>query len=233
MCPRAAPDEIVVEVVAVRAVGPGVGFSGVVTEAGAGPGPAVGDEVFGMTSAREGLGSRVVCHRDAVAAKPAALAHLEAAALAAVGPAAVSAIRLSATGPGDRVMITGAGDDAGAIAVQIATARGSRVTAVCRDRDVPLVWDLGADEVIAIERPGGESARFAAVIDTDQSVTRETAETLLEPDGRLIAVRGGRVEVSSANGATVVAPRGTRPEEVAPHDLVALVEHDHIFPVVD
>ena len=210
---RPATDEVLVEVVAVRAVGSGAGFSGIVVERGPASGLALGDEVFGTISAEHGVPPFIVCRPGTVAPKPAMLAHREAAVLAAVGPAALSAIRRSGARPGDRVMITGACDETGAVAVQIARARGHHVTAICRDRDVPRAWELGADAVVAREREVGDRARFVAVIDTDGSVTPELAAQLLEADGRLISIRDGI------------------PDEIAAGELAALVERDRVFPV--
>jgi NADPH:quinone reductase-like Zn-dependent oxidoreductase len=204
-----AADEVLVEILA---VGPGAGISGIVVARGAACDAAIGDEIFGRIRGGQ-PDTFVVCRRESLARKPAALSHVEAALLAAVGPAALSAVRLSGARAGDRVMITDASDEAGAIVVQIAKARGSHVTAVCPDRDVPLVWDLGADEVVSPDR-AGESGRFAAVIDTHRSVTPAIADQLLEPEGRLIVLQEGDVG------------------EVALDELVALVERDRIFPVL-
>jgi NADPH:quinone reductase-like Zn-dependent oxidoreductase len=210
---RPETDEVVVEVVGVaRRTGPGVGISGIVVERGAGACFADGDEVFGAIPAADGR--LVVCPCGALASKPAGLAHAEAAVLAAVGPAALAAVQRAGARAGDRVMITGAGDDAGAIAVQIAKARLSHVTAVCRERDVPSVWDLGADEVLARGREAGDRARFVAVIDTDRSVTPELAARLLAPGGRLVALQDAT------------------PDEIGPRELVVLVERDRVFPVL-
>jgi NADPH:quinone reductase-like Zn-dependent oxidoreductase len=210
---RPAADEVLVEVVAVRAAGSAAGCSGIVVRRGPASGLALGDEVFGTIPAADVASRFVVCRRGVVAPKPAALAHREAAVLAAVGPPALAALRRAGARPGDRVLITGAGDDTGAIAVQIARVRGHHVTAICRDRDVPLVWELGADDVLAREREVGDRARFVAVIDTDGSVTAELAARLLAPGGRMISARG------------------EAPVVIAASELVALVERDRIFPV--
>ncbi len=226
--PRPATDEVVVEV---RGKGPGDGFAGIVVEGGAGPGPAVGDDVFGVVSAGVGSGELVVCRRSALTRKPAALAYAEAAALAEAGFVALRTMRLADTGAGDRVMITGADAGAGAIAVQLAKIRGSHVTALCADRDVPLVWDLGADDVHARERGLGGRGCFAAVIDTDGSVTPEIARHLLEPGGRLIAIQSGAIRVSSARGAPVAVEAARPPGELDLRELVELVERDGVFPI--
>ncbi len=210
-------------------MGPGDGFSGVIVDGGSGQGAAVGDEVVGTVPAGQAPSASIVCHRRTLAPKPAALAHAEAAILASVGPAALRATRLSGARPRDRVLVTGAGSDAGAIAVQLAKLRGSHVTAVCPARDVPLLWDLGADEVIASERGAGDSGPFRAVIDTDQSVTPEAAALLLEPDGRLVAIRDGTVLIAAARALQAATPHAADDGDLL--ELVDLVERDGVFPV--
>lgn len=228
MTPR-RPDRDEV-VVAIRGTGPGAGFSGIVVDGGEGYGPAVGDEVFGTLPAGHAGDPLVVCDRRTLVRKPAALAHAEAAVLAGAGPVALRATRLSGARLHDRVLITGANSDAGAIAVQIAKARGSHVTALCCARDVPLLWDLGADAVIARERGAGESAPFAAVIDTDQSVTPELAAQLLDADGRLIALRDGAIHVATGSGAPVAVLESGSADQVELDELVELCERDGVFP---
>ncbi len=225
---RRATDEVVVEV---RVMGPGTGFSGVVLDCDAGSGLAVGDEVFGTLCPGDDRGPFVACRRQALAHKPASLAHAEAAVLAGAGPVALAATRLSGARPRDRVMITGAGSDAGAIAVQVAKVMGAHVTAVCSDRDVPLVWDLGADQVRARERGAGDSERFAAVIDTDQSITPVTAGQLLEPDGRLIALRDRDIHVSTARGVSVAVLSRSASDQIDLIELTDLVERSGVFPL--
>jgi NADPH:quinone reductase-like Zn-dependent oxidoreductase len=141
------------------------------------------------------------------------LTHAEAAVLAGAGRLALRAARLCNAGPRDRVMITGASSDAGALAVQIVKARGGHVTAVCCARDVPLVWDLGADQVLEGAAEG--STRFAAVIDADRSVTPELAAALLDPGGRLVAI-------DALDGG---------PDEDDLDELAELVERHGVFPL--
>jgi NADPH:quinone reductase-like Zn-dependent oxidoreductase len=189
-------------------------LSGIIVESGAGPGPEVGDEVVGTVPPGHLEGSRIVCRRLALARKPAALAHAEAAVLAGAGAVALRALRLAGTRPGDRILITGAGTDAGALALQIARVRGAHVTALCQDRDVPRIWDLGADDVRASDRAPGDSQPFAAIIDTDGSISAAEAARLLAPDGRRVALVDGAI---------------ADPGELA--ELIDLADRHGVFPL--
>lgn len=150
------------------------------------------------------------------ARKPAALAHEEAAVLARMGTIALRALRLAVVPAGARVLVTDAGRDVGAIAVQIAKARGHHVTGVCSERAVPLVWDLGADEVYACDRVP-RAARFTAIIDTDHTITAALAAQLLTPGGRLIM--------------TCDATRASPPTDPELQELADLVERHGVFPL--
>jgi NADPH:quinone reductase-like Zn-dependent oxidoreductase len=225
---RPAPDEVAVEV---RAIERAAGFSGVVVDAAPGLAPAVGDEVLGAIPAGARAERLVVCRRDALVRKPAALAHAEAAVLAGRGATALRAARLAGARLGERVLITGASGAVGAILVQIGKAWGWHVVAVCPDRDVPLVWDLGADGVHARERMTGDDGRFVAVIDTDLGLTAELVARLLQPEGCWLTIRGGAVQLATALGdAVVVEPEAPpSPDELA--ELVELVERGGLVPV--
>jgi NADPH:quinone reductase-like Zn-dependent oxidoreductase len=112
---------------------------------------AVGDRVFGL---RSGSNAELVCVREA-----GALAHIpdgmgfeEAAALSDGTSIAQACLRRADLRAGRSILIYGASGAIGTAAVQLAKARGARVTAVCGGKDVELVRSLGADEVIDYER---------------------------------------------------------------------------------
>jgi len=106
---------------------------------------AVGDEVFG---ARVGAFGEYVAGKNFVR-KPANLSFEQAAAMPIASLTALQAVRDSGhVGPGDRVVINGAGGGVGTFAVQLAKALGAHVTGVTAADKVKLVKDAGADEVI-------------------------------------------------------------------------------------
>jgi NADPH:quinone reductase-like Zn-dependent oxidoreductase len=112
---------------------------------------AVGDRVFGL---RSGANAELVCVREAgaLAHIPAGLGFDEAAALSDGASIAQACLRKADLQEGQSIWIYGASGAIGTAAVQLARARGARVTAVSNTKNVELVGSLGADEVIDYER---------------------------------------------------------------------------------
>jgi NADPH:quinone reductase-like Zn-dependent oxidoreductase len=109
-----------------------------------------GDEVFGELS-RCGFGAYAelaAAPEKALALKPAGLSFEEAATLPTAGCTALQGLRKGRIQRGQRVLINGASGGVGTFAVQIATAFGTEVTAVCSTRNVDVVRSIGADHVI-------------------------------------------------------------------------------------
>ncbi|MEU0470019.1 NADP-dependent oxidoreductase [Amycolatopsis sp. NPDC006131] len=117
----------------------GLDFSGVVEE--------TGEEVFGLVMSRWGAYAEYVAvPRDALAPKPAALDHVDAAAL----PTAVltASQALADVRAGQRVLIHAAAGGVGHVAVQVAKARGAHVIGTARAVNHEFLRALGADELI-------------------------------------------------------------------------------------
>lgn len=151
-----------------------------------------GDAVFGEC---EGGGCAPFLTVDAahVVSKPAAVSFEAAGATPVAGLTALQGLRThGAVQPGDRVLINGAAGGVGTFAVQIATALGAEVTAVCSSGNVEMVRSLGATDVIDYTAddfvPGGP--RFDVMIDNVGN--RKPAECLsvLRPDARYVAISG-------------------------------------------
>jgi NADPH:quinone reductase-like Zn-dependent oxidoreductase len=161
------------------AVGPGVG------------GFAVGDEVFGI--GRSAFAEYAVAPTKKLAPKPANLTFEQAASVPVSGLTAIQAVRDRAqVAPGQRVLVIGAAGGVGSFAVQIATASGAAVTAVCRGAKADFVRSLGATEIIdhesqAIDALGGG---YDAVIDIAGNRTLRALRSVLAPQGRLVIVGG-------------------------------------------
>jgi NADPH:quinone reductase-like Zn-dependent oxidoreductase len=112
---------------------------------------AVGDEVFGDNLPRGGgFAEYVAMPESALALKPARLSFAEAAAIPQAAAIATQAVALAA--PGTRMLINGAGGGSGSLAIQLAVAKGVRVTAVDNAGKLDFVRALGAEEVIDYRR---------------------------------------------------------------------------------
>jgi NADPH:quinone reductase-like Zn-dependent oxidoreductase len=118
-------------------------------------------------------------------ALPADVGFRDAAALACVGATAVTLCDLAHVSSGSRVLVNGASGGVGHVAVQIAKARGARVTATASGPRREFVTSLGADDFIDYGRtpvetwPGG----FDAVLDCVPSLPRRSHRALLNRGG--------------------------------------------------
>ncbi|MER6362891.1 NADP-dependent oxidoreductase [Kitasatospora sp. NPDC001527] len=172
----------------------GVGWdiSGVVEEAGPGARFRVGDEVFGMPffpRAATGYAEYVAVPSRQVARKPAALDHVQAAALPLAALTAwqglVDAAQLA---EGQRVLIHRAAGGVGHLAVQIAKARGAHVVALASGPKHDFVRSLGADEVLD-HREEGFLARAGRVDVVFDSSSQGTASLeVLSEGGVLVSI---------------------------------------------
>jgi len=121
---------------------PGLDAAGVIDALGeAVTGFAVGDEVFGVTPAGSYAQYALM---PAPVAKPATLSWETAAALPTVGETAFRALKHLSLAPGQTLLIHGAVGSVGAIAVQLATARGITVVGTAGADDLERLTALGA-----------------------------------------------------------------------------------------
>lgn len=126
----------------------GSDIAGRVVAVGAGAdGFAIGDEVFADTMPRYGgFAEFVAVPVSALAIKPPQLSFAVASALPQAAAIARHAVALAE--PGMRMLLNGAGGGSGSLAVQLAVARGVRVTAVDNAGKLDFLRRLGAEEVI-------------------------------------------------------------------------------------
>jgi NADPH:quinone reductase-like Zn-dependent oxidoreductase len=112
----------------------------------------VGDEVYGMPlfpRQAGGYAEYVAAPSRMFAHKPASLDHAHAAALPLAGLTAWQGlVEYAQIGPGQRLLIHGAGGGVGHLAVQIAKARGAYVIGTASAGKHDFIRGLGADEVI-------------------------------------------------------------------------------------
>jgi len=126
-------------------------IAGEVVEVELGADLAKGDQVYGMINDFAGRAyaeyAAVDCQQLAKA--PASIELAVAAAVPLAAQTALQALRDDADlKAGQTALINGASGGVGVFAIQIAKILGAHVTAVCSHRNVDLVTELGADEVI-------------------------------------------------------------------------------------
>jgi NADPH:quinone reductase-like Zn-dependent oxidoreductase len=168
----------------------GTDFAGVVTAVGSEVDHvAVGEAVMGEVM-RGSLAEHVVVPGKAVTRKPTSASFEESAALPMGALTALEAVRRAAVQPGDRVLVNGASGGVGVNAVQMATAIGAKVTAVCSGRNAELVRSLGAVDVIDYHaRDFTETTeRYDVIIDIVSTQPISRCRAILTPDGRYAVV---------------------------------------------
>jgi NADPH:quinone reductase-like Zn-dependent oxidoreductase len=214
--PSAGPGQIVVDVVAasvngadwkVRANHYGQGapfplilgrdFSGVVSAVGAGVTDLrVGDEVFGvLETGREGAYcEKIAIPAAIVAKKPAAMSHVDAAALALTGLTAIRSIehtlRLKS---GETILIQGGAGGVASFAIQLAKHIGARVITTASASNLPYLRELGADEAIDYNATDFTKAvkNVDAVFDTVGGDVATRSFAVLKPGGRAAFIASG------------------------------------------
>lgn len=192
-----------------------------------------GDEVFGMPlfpRPARAYAELVTAPGLQLARKPAALSHVEAAALPVVGLTAWQAlVDVAGVNAGDRVLVHGGGGGVGHVAVQIAKARGAYVIATASGDKRAFVEGLGADEVV--DYTAVDFARTVRDVDVVLDIvggdTAERSIGVLRPGGHLVTA----VAESDAHLAATCRSAGRRfsgvavdPDAGALRHLVDLVE---------
>jgi NADPH:quinone reductase-like Zn-dependent oxidoreductase len=169
-------------------------FSGVVAELGdQALGVTVGQEVYGLIPFdHNGAAAEYVsAPTPTVAAKPASLSHVEAAALPLAALTAWQALVDHAKiRSGERVLIHGGAGGVGGYATQIAAARGAHTTVTSRGQ-IDYVMSLGAQTVIDARSDDfdTEPGVFDIVIDTVGGQTLARSFPVLRRGGRLITLQ--------------------------------------------
>lgn len=177
---------------------PGWDVAGTVEATGSAvTGLAVGQRVLGLARfPREGAAyaEYAIVPAEDLAPTPENLSDEQAGGLPMAAMTAWQAFTDTTTvGPGQRVLITGAGGGVGHLAVQIARHLGAHVIAIASTGKHEWLRRLGADETIDYHDTGGVSA-LAGTVDVALSLaagSRETALRAVRVGGTLIGLGGG------------------------------------------
>ena len=172
-------------------------FSGTVSALGSGVTDLkVGDDVFGvLETGRDGT----YCEKIAIGAaivgkKPAALSHVDAAALALTGLTAIcaieDAIKLKA---GETILIQGGAGGVASFAIQLAKHIGAKVITTASAANAAYLRGLGADEVIDYNATDFTKAvkNVDAAFDTVGGDVATRTFAVLKPGGRAAFIASG------------------------------------------
>lgn len=219
-------------------------------------GAEIGEDVVGELVGGGGLGEYVSVPASRLVPIPADIAAEAAACLPVAGGTAWQALDLAGVGLEDgghaaggapRVLIIGASGGVGTFAVQLATLRGAEVWATCRDRNAPLVEQLGAVRTFDHrESPLSALAdgRFDAIIDIAGGMPLRELKRLVVPGGTVVLVTGdgGHVlgpiprmlrAVFLSIGSRSIRPLAATPRAEVLAKLLELVADGRVVPVIE
>lgn len=156
---------------------------------------APGDRAFGDLSEGNWSGLAAFARAKAghLAPLPQGLSWIDAAALPQAGSLALQSMRKRPQlGPGEHLLINGAGGGVGTFALQIAKALGARVTAVDRAEKRDALMSLGADAFVDYRTTdfAAGADRFDMIIDVVANRSIATFSHALNDGGTLVVVGG-------------------------------------------
>jgi NADPH:quinone reductase-like Zn-dependent oxidoreductase len=168
----------------------GLAFAGIVETSGPDSPWQAGDRVFG--SADGALAEFVVAKAADLVRMPEGAAFEAAATLPVSGVTALQAVTAARAGAGDRVLVIGAAGGVGHLAVQLAVARGARVTGLCSGAKADLVRGLGAERVVDYTTTDvlADGIRYDAIVDTAGNRPLSALRRILAPEGAAVLVGG-------------------------------------------
>jgi NADPH:quinone reductase-like Zn-dependent oxidoreductase len=196
----------------------GTDYAGVVDQVGVGVSEfVVGDRVFGGALSRAVADYVIVDVAGTIAVggeahrTPDGLDDRTAATLAIAGCTAAAALDVVEPGPGDTVLIGGAGGGVGVFAVQLARLAGARVIGTGSASSAGALRALGAEPVTygdgLVDRVRALApAGVTAAVDLHGTDTVHAARELGVPDERITLIAGLVDGITSANGANA-APK--------------------------
>ncbi len=256
--PMPGPDEILIRVVAAgitpaelgwyptshtkdgserKGAVPSHEFSGVVEAVGEGVvDRSTGDEVFGLNDwfADGALAEYCLTVPDAVALKPAAISHVEAATVPIGALTAWQGLfdkaKLQA---GERLLVHGAAGGVGVFAIQLARIHGAHVMATASRRNLDFVKELGADEVIDYRAEQFEEhvKDVDVVFDAVGGDTLQRSWQVLSAKGRVVTIASG--EEATADARTKQAFFIVEPNQTQLVETGKLLDHDRLKTFVD
>ncbi|WJX49551.1 hypothetical protein P8452_35971 [Trifolium repens] len=145
-----------------------------------------------------GLAEFAVASESSIAARPSEVSAAEAAGLPIAGLTAhdaltiIAGVKLDGTGEPKNVLVTAASGGVGVYAVQLAKLGNHHVTATCGARNIDLVKDLGADEVLDYKTPEGATLKspsgrkYDAVVNCASGIPWSTFEPNLTEKGIIV-----------------------------------------------
>lgn len=177
---------------------PGTDLAGVIVAVGKDverfePGDAVfGESQRGMQWRNGGaFAEYAAVPHDALALKPEGVTFEQAASVATAGYIVLVNLQgEAAIQPGQEVLINGAGGGVGSVALQVAKAKGARVTAVDEQAKLEMLRSIGADRVIDYRQEdftlGDE--QYDLIFDVASTLSLKSCKRVFKPDGLYVLI---------------------------------------------
>ncbi len=217
---------------------PGRDASGVVAALGEGVDDfAVGDAVC-LVGPREPVGTfveRFAVDTELVAAKPARLDHIAAAAFPLAGLTAWCAlVEYAGVMAGLKVLVHAGAGGVGGLAVQLAGHLGAEVAATCSAANADYVAGLGASRVIAYDKEDFTEALsdIDVVLDTMGGEVHRRSYQVMKRGGMLVVIRAAPIEDLSEQYGVEVRMSQMRADDGRLRTLAQLVEDGALEPQV-
>lgn len=186
-----------------------------------------GDAVYAFPGGKMGAHAEYVVLKDSgpVARLPEGVDMQTGAALCFGGTTALTFLRRGALRAGEKMLVLGGAGAVGSAMVQLGKLKGAEITATTSAGNMDLVKAHGADTVIDYRTTDVTrlNDRFDVISDTVGAMDFATAQQLLKPNGRYLAIAGAMKEMlgSLRNG-----PQGKRmiagPADERLEDIVEL-----------
>lgn len=206
----------------------------------------IGDEIFGDISACGfgGFAEYVTVPENALALKPVGVTFETAAAVPMAAITALQALRDKGNiQPGQKMLICGAGGGVGTFAVQLAKHFGAEVTAVCGEKNVKMVQNLGTDFVINYNENDFTKSNkcYDLVLAINGNNSLSAYKRILAPKGICVMVGGALSQVLKALlfgtfmsvGSKKMRFLAAKPNVEDLEFIIKLVEEGKVKPVID
>src|SRR5262245_23560445 len=179
-----------------------------------------------------------VAEDGAIAPIPSNILPAHAVSLCFGGSTALDFFRLAGVSRGESFLVNGASGAVGAMSVQLAKQRGAEVTAVCSGPNAEAVRALGADHVIdyRAEDFTRNGEQYDVIMDAQGNAPYSRVKDCLKPEGRMMMVAGdlGPTIAASRQDAVILrTEKNSPPSDANFRELMRLVEHDQLQPVID
>jgi NADPH:quinone reductase-like Zn-dependent oxidoreductase len=224
----------------------GSAIAGTIEAVGRGVGKfTVGDAVCAdiAESGFGGLAEYVAVPEKLLAKKPAGMTFETAAALPLAAVTALQALRKGGIKAGQKVLIIGAGGGVGTFAVQLARHLGAEVTAVCGNKNVPVVRSLGAEHVIDYTKTDftKNKKRYDLLLAVNGKYPLPAYKHMLTKNGVCIVVGGALSQVIKtllfgpllSLGSRKMRVLSATPDANDLEYILKLTEEGSITPVID